>query len=572
MTAGARALGPTAAALWLLACVAWFEPMADLRPPWLTAMAPWLMAGAVGSGLLFCVSRARPGGTQDARPDPIGPIGLVLLATVLFRLPLAWHGAAGYVTPDGALSGIVALHVRDGVERLVFVPRVPYSGSLKSHLTAPLAAVVDPARAFALTSLAFYVLAVAGTVRLAERVVREGGAPAGTPVAAGLFLAMAPAFVTRYSLSNDGNYVEVLGLGAWALLLALRWREEPEARPRLAWATGVLLGLAFWCHILAVMHVAAVGLAMLAWRARDGLRAVPRLAAGFALGYAPGLLWNARNGWESLRYVLPGAQPVGRIEEGPGLGGRLLGMATTQWPVLLGYDYGYPEPWNAALLVASLAGLALAGAGIVLAARDARRAEAPTLRLLLLFTVVCTVVAALGLPLITGNPRYLLFLMVPLPIFMARVGLRPLLALLVAVNALASLAQAASTVRTDAATRRFVADLQAAGITACATDFFLATKVNFVSEERIACSAELGPNTTEYFDVFRERVAAAPRVAFVAVNGAAADKLERRLDRLGVRSTRLELMKPVIVPERRVEVAEVWAARLDQASSPSDSR
>jgi len=78
-----------------------------------------------------------------------------------------------------------------------------------------------------------------------------------TALAAGLYLAVAPAFVTRYSLSNDGNYVEVLALGTWALVLAAGWLQSKEApsRPSAAVA-GILLGLAFWSHILAAIHIA----------------------------------------------------------------------------------------------------------------------------------------------------------------------------------------------------------------------------------------------------------------------------------------------------------------------------
>jgi hypothetical protein len=95
----------------------------------------------------------------------------------------------------------------------------------------------------------------------------------------------------------------------------------------------------------------------------------------------------------------------------------------------------------------------------------------------------------------------------------------------------------------------------------CYTDFYLATKVNFLSGERVVCSAKLGPTTTEYFFDYRETVDAAPAAALVAVNGTAAEKLERRLDRLGVSYHRLDLMKPVLVPSRKVDVAEIFPDR-----------
>ncbi len=203
---------------------------------------------------------------------PRGGLGVVLVLAALFRLPVAWAGAAGAVTPDGALSGIVSLHVRDGIDHLVFVPHVPYSGSLKSHLAAPLSLVVDAPRAFALASLAFYLLFVAAAYALALRIGEAGGAGPWVAAGTGLYLAFSPPYVTRYSLSNDGNYVEVLALGTLALLLAVRWLEAPEARPTLALGAGVLLGLAFWCHILAVIHLAAFGLVLLLAAPRAALR------------------------------------------------------------------------------------------------------------------------------------------------------------------------------------------------------------------------------------------------------------------------------------------------------------
>ena len=222
----------------------------------------------------------------------------------------------------------------------MFVPLVPYSGSLKSHLTAPLAVAIDPARAFALVSVGFYAAFVAGLYRLALLAGTSGWGA----LAASLYAAFAPAFVTRYSLSNDGNYVEVLALGTWALVLAARWRREDRASDLLALTVGLLLGLAFWCHILALIHAAAIAVWALVVAPRRALRAVPPAALGFVLGDWPGLLWNAANGWESFLYLLPGRVGGGAPAGGPGLGSRAWGLITDQSLVLLGYDPGYSAP------------------------------------------------------------------------------------------------------------------------------------------------------------------------------------------------------------------------------------
>jgi hypothetical protein len=494
-------------------------------------------------------------------PRSAGPRGGALLVVALaffFRLPLAWQGAAGYTTPDGTLSGIVALHVRDGVAHHVFVPRVPYSGGLKSNLTAPLAAVVDPVRAFALVSVLFYALFVSAVYRLG---LLAGDAT--TAVAAGLYVAFAPAYVTHYSLSNDGNYVEVLALGTWALVLAIRWWKEEESRPALALVTGLLLGLGFWCHILAVIHAAAAGLVLLA-AGRRSLRSWPLLALGGVLGAFPSLLWNAQNGWLSFQYLLPAGQVMRAPESGPGLLGRAWRMAFDHWPVLVGYDSGYPPVVDVVLKALAWAAVGLAVLAVARAVRIARSEGSVAHRILLLFTALNLLVVAAALPHLPGNPRYLLFLMAPLPVFLAcllaRGRRRYVFAPLVALGAVGSLAQAPAAFRSDAQWRRFVAELESAGVRWCYTDFHLATKISFMSEERVVCSSELGPSQTEYFLEYRDRVRTAGEAALIAVNHTAASKLERRLDRLGVTWERRDLLKPVLLRlSRKVEPEELFA-------------
>jgi hypothetical protein len=215
--AWATLAGTGTALCWVLTCLRWFDDGALWRPAWLTGVPSWvpgLLAAVLGTSWVW---QRR---TALLDPGAHGDHGGVFFGMMafFFRLPLAWWGAAGYVTPDGSLSGIVALRLREGVSRLVFVPHVPYSGSLKSHLAAALSLVVEMPRAFALVSILFYALFVAAVYRLARLARLDPHSAA----AAALYAVFTPAFVTRYSLSNDGNYVEVLALGAWALVLLAR--------------------------------------------------------------------------------------------------------------------------------------------------------------------------------------------------------------------------------------------------------------------------------------------------------------------------------------------------------------
>ena len=548
---------------WILLVVRWFDAAAPFRPAWLASVPPAFLALPC---VVFTVLSTRARWRQILPPAPQAPraaLWLVLLMTILFRLPLVWQGAAGYVTPDGALSGIVSLHVRNGIDHLVFVPQVPYSGSLKSHLTAPLAAIIDPARAFALMSVFFYAAFVAAVYRLAQL-----AAPTRpwTATAAALYLAFAPAFVTRYGLSNDGNYVEVLALGTWAIVLAARWLDSKEPPATASAATaGILLGLAFWCHILAAIHIAAVGIALVASARLKSLKPLAAFVGGLILGDLPALLWNATNGWESFRYIA-GAEHVGAVDEGPRLLGRVWALITDHLPVLMGYDPGYSTPIDVLFRVAAWLAVALVVYAMAFAIRAVIRERNGALRVLLLLSAINIVVAAVALPAIPGNPRYLLFMMAAIPVLLAgaleRGWRRVVMAPLIAFGVVGSLGQAVPTLRSDAEWRRFVTDLEREGVRWCYTDFYLATKVNFLSEERVVCSAKLGPTTTEYFFEYRQRVESAPEASLIAVNATAAEKLERRLERIGVTYDRRDLMKPVLLRlSRKVDPSELFPDR-----------
>jgi hypothetical protein len=187
------------------------------------------------------------------------------------------------------------------------------------------------------------------------------------------------------------------------------------------------------------------------------------------------------------------------------------------------------------------------------------------LAVLLLFVASTLAVVAVALAHVPGNPRYLLGLMAVLPAFIAAAfgeGRRRLvLYVLVAGSAVASLAQLPASARADARWRKFVADLEAEPVRFCYTDFHLATRINFLSGEKVVCSAKLGPITTEYFLDYRSRVEAAPAAALIPVNRTAAARLERRLDEMGVAHERSEWMKPILLPSRKVDPEELFPGR-----------
>jgi uncharacterized membrane protein len=307
---------------------------------------------------------------------------------------------------------------------------------------------------------------------------------------------------------------------------------------------------------------------MLLFGRRRAPRSLAALGAGALVGSAPAWLWNAANHWVSFEYFVPGAAQG--VEPGAGalasgLGARFLAMVMENGPVLMGYDAGY-GPWlDRALLALGWLGLALALVSAVLSAREAWRRRSPAIALLLLSVAVNVAVVGVAGRHVPGNPRYLLTVMSVLPALMAAAFLagwrRILLFVLIAGSALASLAQVPPTLASDARWRRFVAQMESEGVRACYTDFHLATRINFLSRERVLCSSKLGPTTTEYFLDVRERVEAAPAAAYVAVNRTAGQRIARRLGEIGVAHRQLDLMKPVLLPARKVDPQELFPWR-----------
>ena len=301
------------------------------------------------------------------------------------------------------------------------------------------------------------------------------------------------------------------------------------------------------------------------------------LAFGSAIGYAPGWLWNLANDWGSFHYLVPGAARTdeagasGLAGVASGLGERLRLMVTDQWPVLMGYDTGYGPGVDGLLVALSWVGVAAALFATAWTARRAWRERSWPLASLLLFAATNLAVALVALPHVPGNPRYILFLMSVVPVFLADAlgeGARwrragpVVLGLLLATGAVGSFAQVPPTLGQDAKWRQFVADLEREGVRFCYTDFFMATRVNFLSGERVVCSAKLGPNTTEYFFEYRERVEEAPEAALIAVNRTSAERLETKLAALGVRYERLDLMKPVLLRfSRKVDPQDLFPGR-----------
>lgn len=174
-------------------------------------------------------------------------------------------------------------------------------GSVDQPPVAPLLAALADALAPGSTVVLRLgaVLATAGAVVVAALVARELGGDrraqllTATAQATGLWTSLAGHWLTPYALEP----VQWLAI-AWLLV---RWRRTRD--DRLLLALGAVTGVAAQTKFQVLLLAAVLLLAVAAAGPRDLLRR-PSLWAGAALGAvlaAPTLLWQAANGWPQLR-------------------------------------------------------------------------------------------------------------------------------------------------------------------------------------------------------------------------------------------------------------------------------
>jgi hypothetical protein len=221
---------------------------------------------------------------------------------------------AGFVGADGSLQAILTNVILNGAHPApVFLETSSYQGSLKAHLGALASLFVgrdDLALLVVIASVLLWTIFVAAAISLGRRM---GGAVPG--LVAGLFAALSPRFATIFSVSNVGEYPDVLGLGtwamAWAAMLLAEDRRGFEARAGY-FAIGALIGVALWQQPIAISFGAA-SLGLL------GLRALRRpdpwfLVAflGLALGRLPVTLHDLQSASSNTAVVSSFARAAGQ--------------------------------------------------------------------------------------------------------------------------------------------------------------------------------------------------------------------------------------------------------------------
>jgi len=409
---------------------------------------------------------------------------------------------------DEAVLALMARHTLQG-DWPVFFYGQSYMGSLDATLIAAGFAVLGQSvLVIRLVQTGLYLGIVASTYALGLRFYDSRW----TAGVAALLLAIPTVLVSTYTTATLGGYGEILLLGNLVLYWGHMAATDRSDDWRVWAGLGAAAGLGFWTSALIVPYLVPVGILILIQAFRNWSWRGWLLAAGTFLLFSGPWWWhNFTHDWSAMRFVLTGQEQSGIGIGSVSIGTRLIGMALLGLPALLGMRL----PWVAGYIVLPLAAgaLVLYLLVIVSAVREVR--QRPHNGRILLMGVVGTLTAVFIFSRFgtDATGRYFLPLVVPLVLWtagglerfratnkwLAVLGLAFLLGFNLLGNGIALVQNPPGfTTQFDESNRfdnkhddELIAFLKEIGTTHGYSNYFVAFRLAFVSQEEIILSSQL---------------------------------------------------------------------------------
>jgi hypothetical protein len=410
---------------------------------------------------------------------------VALVAGLLLpRVALVRQAGSVLMESDEAIVGLMARHMLAGHFPIWFYGQA-YLGSLEAATTAALFALFGASPlVLKLGAFSWFVAFLPAHYLLA----REVG---GTTLArlSTLLVAASPAFLTVWTIKAGGGYMALLCLGTIALLLTTRMLAEGLTVRRAA-VLGLVLGLAWWTHLLALAYIAPILLLLIVeFRHQMFSRASAVFVAAGLIGSLPFWVYNILRAGATLRLNAPHPMPFWP---------SLAGFFRTAVPVFLGTR---PEGGTVDFFrLGSAVGLLLFVIALVLPWFRRSRSDAPPARhgrllLLVMFGFFPVLFAASGFGGVVSVPRYLIPLYSGIYVLLL-VGFRPaaqlvLATLLLAVNLTGSFRtpaiDLATTLNAEPNTA-LIAFLHAHHVRTAYAPYWTAYRLTFETHEEIICT------------------------------------------------------------------------------------
>ena len=250
-------------------------------------------------------------------------LACAIMSGSFLRLYLISNGVT--LDADEAVVGLMAKHIAEGEEIPVFYYGQHYMGSLEAIL-ASFSFQIFGVSNFTLkiipytTSLILIIVMFLLGKELYNNVAGR---------LAALFTAISPTMLIQWSTKARGGFIEVVLIGALALLITLKWIKNPTKK--LTLLIGLLLGLGWWVNNQVIYFILPIGLWMLLRLLPNFLTIFQHFLLGFIaflLGGLPFWIYNINH--DFVTFEMFGAAG------GKGIVKNVNGLFNVALPIVLG--------------------------------------------------------------------------------------------------------------------------------------------------------------------------------------------------------------------------------------------
>ena len=236
------------------------------------------------------------------------------------------------IDSDEAIVGLMAKHVLEGSTIPTFYYGQHYMGSFEAIVTALFFALFGVSNwALKLTPFLFSITLIPIVYLLAKRC-----ANANVALIAALLTAIPPAPLVVWSSKARGGFIEVIVIGALALLATITWLQREKPCLRLTATVALLLGLGWWINNQIIFFIAPIGLVFFQHLIRQPteirlsgfLRHGGIGVLGFFLGGLPFWIYNLTHNFVTFE-MFSGAESTDLAE-------HFEGLFSSALPIILG--------------------------------------------------------------------------------------------------------------------------------------------------------------------------------------------------------------------------------------------
>lgn len=258
---------------------------------------------------------------------------LIVLLGSLLRLDLLI--ANGFVIDsDEAIVGLMGKHMLEGGKIPTFYYGQHYMGSLEAIIASVYFRFLGvSSQTLKLVPFSFALLLIPISYFLAREISGRFGARVTS-----VSMAIPPSALVVWSCMARGGFIEIVLIGAIALLLACRWLKAAGQKPFLSMSIGIFLGFGWWVNNQILYFIAAIGLAMAlasisdVFERKGAYKTVLcnflMTVLGFAVGGFPYWNYNIQRGFPSFG--------IFQTASGSDFSDHLGGFFETAFPILFG--------------------------------------------------------------------------------------------------------------------------------------------------------------------------------------------------------------------------------------------